>query len=738
MLHRLTLLPLQKLLVGIGIAVIVVVVFVKNPQVGRFLFLGLGSGALISAIALGLVLTYKGSGVVNFANGAVATYAAYFYYGLRTRGEVLVPPLPNPLSLIEGVVHKFGADSFQLPDIPTFVGVGGKWPLVPAIAATVLFSAVLGALLHLLVFGPLHKAPPLAKVIASAGVMLLLQAIIVLRYTGESKIIRPILSHRPLKFSNDIIVPMAHLQLGAIVIVMTGLLWAVFRYTGFGLASRAAAANEKGSVLLGYAPASLARANWILSTTLAGLLGVLVAPVNGAIDPLTLTLLIIPALGAAMLGRFESFGIATAAGLGLGMSQALIQYLSAQSWFPHLGGAPIPGVRDALPFFVIIATLWFRGRSVPTRGTAEENRLPIAPEPVNFARWMLIWSAVSVAALLFLGPSWRLGITNSLIGMIICLSLVVVTGFAGQVSLAQMAFAGLAGFVFATLANDRGWPFPLAPLAAAALIAVVSALVAIPAVRVRGVNLAIVTLAAGLTIENVVFRNPAWTGGLSSVKLVSPPRLLGLKFGPVDPGTFDLIGYSGDGKLPNPWFGVFCLLVAVAFAFMVASLRRSARGIQMLAVRANERAAASAGINVLQTKVISFGVAGFIAGIGGVLSGYRFGSVTPQYFGTISSLTFLVFAYLGGITSVGGAAMGGVLVAGGLSAVALEQWFHVKGEYAAVFGAFGVILATVLNPSGIVGAFSETLRHLRRRLNRSRADSAAALLPAAGQLEDAQ
>jgi branched-chain amino acid transport system permease protein len=230
---------------------------------------------------------------------------------------------------------------------------------------------------------------------------------------------------------------------------------------------------------------------------------------------------------------------------------------------------------------------------------------------------------------------------------------------------------------------------------------------AIPALRVRGVNLAVVTLAAAVAIENFVFRNPSWSGGLSGAK-VGPPRFAGLKFGPND------VSHVGDGKLPDPFFGVFCLVVVVLLALMIVNVRRSTTGRQLLAVRSNERAAAAAGVSVAGTKLLAFGLAAFVAGIGGGLSGYRFGSVTPNTFGSIASLTFLAFAYLGGISSVTGAVLGGFIVAGGISFTALQHWFHVDQKYTLLLGGLGLIITAILNPEGIAGAFRETSLALKR------------------------
>jgi branched-chain amino acid transport system permease protein len=673
------------------------------PDEARAFLLGIGSGCLVSAIALGVVLTYRGSGVVNFATGAMAAFSAYVYDTLRRDGSIVLPPLPNPLSLFEGVAHLAGADRVRLPDLPTSISFGGPLDFAPAVGVTLLAAAAVGLLCHALVFRPLRGAPPLAKLVASVGVLILLQAMMVLRFTSTPRPVRPILAKTGVHLPGDIVMPRDQLVLGAAVVAGATLLWALFRFTRFGLASRAAAENEKAAAILGFSPDVLAGVNWVLSTVLVALFGVLVATVNGAVDPITIPLLIVPALGAALLGGFTSFAMTTAAGFGIAMSQNLVQYVGTQSWFPHAGGAPLAGLKESLPFVVIAVALFVRGRSLPTRETITGGRLPRVPPSGRAARRAVPAVLVAGSGLFLLGPEWRLAITNTLVGTLVCLSLVVLTGFVGQISLAQMTLAGIAGFALSKLATTYGVPFPLGPLLGGILASAVGLLAAIPALRIRGVNLAVLTLAAAVAIESAIFRSRTWSGSAEGAS-VPPPRLFGLRFGPNDPGSLD-------GKIPNPWFGVFCLLVVVMLAVAVVHLRSSATGLRMLAVRSNERAAAAIGVNVAGTKLLAFGFSAFIAGIAGSLSGYRFGSVSPAVFGSSASLLFLAFAYLGGITSVTGAVIGGSLVAGGISFTVLHEWLAVPEEYTLLLGGLGLVVTAVLNPEGISGA----VRHAAQR-----------------------
>jgi len=716
---------IPALVAGI-LGVVLLVVVLANADQTQAIALGLGGGALIAAIALSITLNYQGSGVVNFAAGAVAMYGGYVYYGLRVNGQLFLPPIPNPLAPIEGIVHLAGDKGFSLPHIPVFItlahpgqstaafGTFVQQPALPVWAAMLISLAVLvvlGLAFHFLIFRPLRRAPVLAKVVASVGLFIVMQAVIVLRFTSSAKSVSPILPTSPLHLPRGVRLPEDQTLLVVIVIVVTAGRWAHVRFSRFGLATRAASENEKGALVLGYSPDMLAGVNWVASTVLAGFFGILAAPINQSIDPITITLLIVPALAAALLARFNSFVVTTATGLALGMATSWIQLITNKSWFPKASGQALPGLTDALPFLVIIIVLAVRGKSLPTRGSIETVKLPFAPRARGAVPATLILGIGAMVLLFFVTPVWRLSIVNSLVGMIICLSLVVLTGYVGQISLMQMALAGIGGFTLSKVADAHHIPFPFGPLIGALAAVVIGLLAGIPALRVRGVNLAVVTFAAAVTIQNLIFANPAWSG-LNGAS-VRAPSLFGFHFGPNDPWTRPFTG--GKGLLPNPWFGVFCALVVMVLVLGVVNMRRSRIGRHMLAVRANERAAAAAGVSVAGTKVLAFGVAAFIAGLGGALSGYRFGSVTALYFGAIPSMIFLAYAYLGGISSVSGAMVGGIIVAGGVLTTVMTNWLHISDQYTLLLAGVGLIFMAIQNPKGVAGAVRDGVHLIRRR-----------------------
>jgi branched-chain amino acid transport system permease protein len=272
-----------------GVALALIAWAIIDPQT-RDKFLagsGVAQGALIAAIGLGVVLTYRGSGVVNFANSAIAMYIAYVYAVLRREGDLFLPPLPNPLALVEGVVHWFQPreDWIDLPDWPTAISFGPNMQFWPALILSLLFAVLLGLIMHLLIFRPLRNAPPLAKVVASIGLFLYLQAVIIRRFTIQPYTVKSMPffdpNDPPVDLPFGISMGKDELTIAIIVVLFTVLLWAVFQLTRFGLATRAASENEKGAVVLGFSPEFLAGANWVISTLITGLLGIFAVTIAG-------------------------------------------------------------------------------------------------------------------------------------------------------------------------------------------------------------------------------------------------------------------------------------------------------------------------------------------------------------------------------------------------------------------------------------------------------------------------
>ncbi|MCU1344074.1 MAG: livG, partial [Acidimicrobiia bacterium] len=468
-------------------------------------------------------------------------------------------------------------------------------------------------------------------------------------------------------------------------------------FTRFGSATRAAAETEVGALVSGLSPERLALANWMIASVVAGLAGVLIAPLVSLI-PGTYTLFIVPALAAAVLGRFTYIMPAVLGGLLVGLLQSETVFLRGRhQWLNKWTAA------ELVPLALVLALLVVRGRPLPTRGTLIQQTLGRAPRPRSFALPAAGGVAIALVLLFTLQGSYRSGLIVSFITAIVALSLVVVTGYVGQISLAQLTLAGVAGFTLSTFADSWGIPFPIAPILASLVATVVGVVVGLPALRIRGLLVAVVTLTLAVALEAVWFRNNAFNGG-SGGKPIPNPRLFGINLG---------IG-SGD-DFPRPAFGILCLAVLVAVAIAVAKLRTSRLGSAMLAVRANERSAAAAGISVVRVKLAGFAIGAFIAGLGGCLLAYKQTNVTFDAFNSFAGLALFSFVFLAGITSVSGGIVAGLLAPSGLFVIWIGRAVDV-GDWYGIVSGLGVVLSVIKNPEGLVGPAHQLLD--RRRLRR--------------------
>jgi ABC-type branched-subunit amino acid transport system permease subunit len=618
-----------------------------------FAVIGLGAGAAYAMLALGVVVIYKGSRVLNFAQGAIAMFAAFSYAALTNGGMAKVP----------------------------------------ALLVTLLGAIVGGVLLSVLVMRPLRNAPLLARSVASLGLLLLLQGAAILLWGSNVFISAPAifptdpLTIGGLTFSEDRLY-----LLGATVLIAV-VLWLLYRYTKFGLLTRAAAENERGTAYLGYSPDTLAAANWALGAGLAALGGVLYAPITSFSIP-TMSLLIVPALAAALIGGFSSFLLTVAGAVLIGVAQSELTNYWQQV-----------GVVDAVPFVIIILVMALRGSSLPTRGVISEARPPIAPSGLIRPAWMVLVPGIVLILLTTGSPVYQSGITTSMIFVMLALSVVVVTGYVGQASLCQMAFAGLGGFAASHFAEGLGIGFPWSILLAALAVVPVGVVIGLPALRVRGLNLAVVTLGAGFAINSVVFSNGAWIGGISGSSLPAP----------------SIAGFAFDYFNHPVRFGILVLVVTGAWLLAVSNLRRGGTGRRMLAVRSNERSAAASGISVAVTKLQAFSVSAFIAALAGGLLSYQLGAVAYERFDPMASITLVMFVYIAGIASIGGAVLAGLIMSGGVFFV-LATELGLSGTWFTTISAAMLILTVMIQPDGVAVAWQQQIRRLIDRVRSARSE----------------
>lgn len=632
-----------------------------------FLLLGLGAGAVIAALGLGIVVTHRASGVINFAHAAIGMFLAFSFYELRATGDLVLPVLGLP-------------ERVHLIDRPT---------VSTALFIVLLYAALVGAALYWLIFRYLATAPPLAGTVASLGLLLYLIAMADLRFDRQASSALVIEGPLPSRLVSigSVVSPLDRYLLAAIVAGAAVLLMAFFRWTRTGLATAALSENRKGVALMGINPDRIGMTNWIIAVTLAAGAMIFAAPII-RLDPGTTSLLVLPALAAALPGGFSKLGSTVATGLALGMLQS--ELLSVQAdwdWLPNIG------LQQGIPFLLILITLAVRGDVLPSRGaTFGDLRLPAAPDPLFATPVALGIVSLGVVALFVVGSTWRTAIIVSAIAALIALSVIVLSGLVGQVSLATFAVAGIAAF--ATVRFGAGWglPFPLAPLLGVLVATLVGVGVGAAGLRARGMTLTIATLAAAIAIEELVFRWRWFTGGLAGAR-VERPSIFGVDLG---------ISARGDA-FPRRSFGVLVLLVLAVALIVVIRLRRSMVGRRWLAVRSNERAAAASGMSVQRIKLEAFAVSSFLAGTGGILIAYRRELVSPGSFGVLESIVALAIAYLAGIAAPLGALLAGALAAGGLLTALLDSFGDGASDRQFAINGLLLIIAAIRYRNGVLG-----------------------------------
>ena len=263
------------------------------------------------------------------------------------------------------------------------------------------------------------------------------------------------------------------------------------------------------------------------------------------------------------------------------------------------------------------------------------------------------------------------------------------TGYVGQVSLAQMSLAGIGGFMLGHISSAWGIGFPFSLILAGLCAIPVGLIIGLPALRLRGVNLAVVTLGFAAAMDAVVFTSHSFTGGTGGLP-IPPPRLPGLN-----------LAISQGKTYPTVVFGVLVLVVVILIGLLVARLRRGPAGRMLLAIRSNERAAGSVGINVAQGKLMAFALAAFIAGIGGALTGYMQGELTSDSFAAFTSISLLAIVFVAGVGRIAGAVVAGIMFsAAGLFVTFLNIHLSV-GKYQAIVAGIALVLTAVQNPDGL-------------------------------------
>ncbi|MGC0365448.1 ABC-type branched-subunit amino acid transport system ATPase component/ABC-type branched-subunit amino acid transport system permease subunit [Rhodococcus sp. 27YEA15] len=628
----------------------------------QYAFLGLSSGGAYALVSLGIVTVYRGTRIVNFAQGAVGTLGAYVFWAMLHQHG-----LPLPVSILGGVAT----------------------------------GAAIGLLFYALVGRKLAEAPVATRTLVTLGLFLAVQSITVIGWGTKTKLVAPFLVSGGTTLFG-VHVQYVGLLLVGLALALTIVLSAFFRWSRFGRVTSALADSPVGARALGYSPHPTGALTWTVGGGLGALAIIFVSPVTG-LSPTILGVLVVPALGAALLARFTSFWIATTVAVLIGVVQSVATGFGVDA-----------GVSAAVPaLFAIVALFIARGR-LPGRGTTEALELFKVGtgriRPVVLAVTLVVLAVVIAVST----GSWADTLSTTAIFALVGLSVVVLVGYTGQVSLAPMALAGVA----AILTGWAGrWELPLwATIVTPVLVVLVAGLVlGSLTIRVRGIGLTIGTLALAAVVQAWIFTSETFLNQPSGLTISSTT----------------LFGFSLDNGVYPHRFAFMAWIFVVLAALGIANLRRSRAGRRLLAVRADERAAAASGISVDATKIVAFAYSAVLAGLAGVLLALQAGSVGGAVggfgagYGFYDSLALVATAVLCGAGYVMGGVLTGVIASGGVLVRILDFGPSSYHWIALLFG-LNLMITLVVEPNGITGQFLRARQAVLARYGR-KAEPAAAL-----------
>ncbi len=617
---------------------------------------GLPYGCAYAVFAVGLCLTYQTTGVFNFGYGAQA-YASAFVFGWLVQYKA--------------------------------------WPVWAAfVAAVVVLGPGLGLVLDRFLFRRIPSTNTTAKMVTGLSLLVGIPALLPVLFGNENVVGVPSVAFDPntvyFHLFGLAVVPVNGIVLSAVVLAVAILVVLVLllRVTFLGLEMRAAVESRRLVQLGGVDGDRVTATAWAMSGFMAGLAGVLLAPMQATVQSQDFVTLMVAAIAAAAWAALRSMPVAAAVGVLLGVASVTLQgYLPTGSiWY----SAALP----AMPFIVLVAALL----TVPGLRRLDASVDPLStvdppqPPPVARARapeidrvvrtgWWVLLVAFVVSMLTWMPRGWETVLNQGLAYSVIFLSITLLTGTAGQLSLAQATLAGVAAFTAGQLAEHLGLTFLVGGLVGSVLAAAVAAVLALLSMRLRGLGLALMTLAAALLFDAAVFSASSVSGGTGGITIRA--AWLGL----------DLL--APDGHV----YFVVALAVLVICTGGVVLVQRGTVGRYLAAMRGSEVGAGGVGVNLPWQRVLVFALSGALAGVGGTLLAVQQTVIAPAAFNYQLSVAFVVVVVTTGVGSVEGA------IQAGMGLVVIEELFQYapprfEGLTFVLF-ALGA-LAYAAHPEGVV------------------------------------
>lgn len=620
-------------------------VFVAAALFPKGLPAGIGVTAAVfaarSALAVaGLVLVYRSSRVINIAQLQLGTFGAILFFELVKNHTILRG--------VNAVCRCLPANPHRLGQSPGWAIHFEYWT---AVLAAVVLSALFGLAAYVLVVRRFRDAPPLVGTVATIAVAQALAYLTIqvphwFKDKSSAAGVVPPPVHVHFRVAPALFGPadVAALATAAVVLVGVGLL---LRRTRLGVAIRASAENPDRAASLGMNVTLVGSVVWTMAGALSGLGAVLLTMASGGGTGAAGVATLVRVLAAVVIAGMVDLPLALLAILGLSVLD--------QSFLWSFGNAT---VLDLVVFALLLVFLLLRptpraGRVDPTGGSWQAAR-EVRPVPAELRgvrdvarlrrRAAVALAVVAVGVPLIMSPTQLSNAALVLLYGIVGLSLLLLTGWAGLISLGQFAFAAIGGYGIALFGGRMGLPLVAAVPLAGLLGAAASVIVGLPALRIRGLYLAVTTLAFAVTVTNVLLSERYGARWVPST--IHRPSIFGLDAG-------------------NALVFYYLALAVLALATVaVVGMRRSRTGRALIASRDNDRAAQAFGINLVRARLEAFAVSGLLAAVAGALFTYQQGGLSPGNFAPEISLTLFLMVVIGGLGSIAGPILGAVFVGG--------------------------------------------------------------------------
>jgi branched-chain amino acid transport system permease protein len=595
---------------------------------------GLVIGNIYALIAVGLAIIFGVGNLINFAHGSVYMVGAYI-------GWYCVGRLNLPLPL--------------------------------AFVVVALLCGLIGVLIERFGLRRLQGSARIAPLLATIGISFMLDQLVQIVFTA-----------RPQSFPNpfsQVRFPIGETSIGGLDLLIAGvgitsaaLLYLFLRYSRLGWALRATAQDRDAAQQMGVDVHRVNQVAFALAAALGGVAGMLVGMYVQQIDPAMSFQAGLKGFAANLLGGLGNIPGALIGGLLLGLIES------------YGVGALGASYRNLFAFVILIGVLVWRPNGLfrPRRHTPPEpltgtfipnNRL------IHIPKWLVL--GVSLFALafpvLFPNPYWLQVLTNAWLLGLVALSVTLITGTAGQTALGQAGFVAIGAYTAALLTLRLNWHFELALIAAGIVTALLGTLLVLPAFRLRAYYVAIATIGIGEIVNQVILNWDAVTNGALGLSGIPPPSLLGNAI--VTP--------------PHVYWATLALLLIVALVQW--RLTRSGLGRIWRALREDEIAAQSYGINLNRYKALAFGCSAFIAGISGAFTAHMYSYIDNASFTATTSVLALTMAILGGLGNIAGAILGAVVL------TILPEVFRGLVDYRYLLYGLVLVLLVRFRPQGLMG-----------------------------------